>query len=67
MKGEMVCYCEDWAEQIKLVNGPILLQQARNPAHKYTGKVFAYCPWCGDKLYEIIDVVTPQKIGAKHE
>jgi hypothetical protein len=48
----MECFCDDWKENIDKVNAPILLQQARNPHHKFTAKVFGYCPWCGDILHE---------------
>lgn len=54
MKGTMFCFCDDWDEQIALVNAPIILQQARNPQHKYTGKMFKFCPWCGQHLIEEI-------------
>lgn len=42
--------CEDWPEQIKKVNGPIVLQSigAGRDLYKETGgKPFRYCPWCG--------------------
>ena len=47
----MICDCQDWKSNIDKVNGPILLQVARNPEQSgYDGKLFAYCPWCGKKL-----------------
>ena len=45
----MECNCQDWKENIDELNGPLLLQHARNPQldNDYKGKVFIYCPWCG--------------------
>jgi hypothetical protein len=52
MKGELFCTCEDWPMQIENVNGPIVLASLRNPAYRYPGKSFVFCPWCGAKLHE---------------
>jgi len=47
----MECDCKDWKENIEIVNGPLLLQLARNPQLKgYIGKIFKYCPWCSLEL-----------------
>ncbi len=35
---ELFCTCNEWKE-------------SNNHGFKYTGKVFKYCPWCGNKLY----------------
>lgn len=45
------CDCTDWKENIDKVNNPILFFHSRfnNP---YSGKVFEYCPWCGQELAE---------------
>ena len=46
-----VCSCEDFDEQIKIINGYITLQYART--HKlYEGIPFIYCPWCGKPVKE---------------
>lgn len=48
------CQCPDWAPQINIVNGPIMLQSVRSGgAYKYPGKQFVFCPWCGNRLTEL--------------
>jgi hypothetical protein len=47
------CGCKEWGPNIKLVEAPRMLLDARNPgsAH-YEGVLWRYCPWCGNELYE---------------
>jgi hypothetical protein len=44
------CTCDEW----KKSNNQIIDAQliANNHGFKYIGKVFKYCPWCGNKLYK---------------
>lgn len=56
----MICKCEDYKKEIETVFAPLLLQVARNPQNfkkdkdgviqAYEGKLFKYCPWCGEEL-----------------
>ena len=46
----MKCICRDWEENINLVAGPHTL--GFSAIVKYAGKVFKYCPWCGNELIE---------------
>ena len=51
----MICNCLDWRENIDKVNGPIVLQAARQfgtGEGGYDGKKFEYCPWCAKELQE---------------
>lgn len=43
------CTCDDWKQNIDLVNGPIQLQFVRTGV-QYAGKKFTHCPWCGVEL-----------------
>jgi hypothetical protein len=48
-KIERVCVCEDWKENI-----PTILDAWISYYHRYgveyEGKLFIYCPWCGEEL-----------------
>lgn len=45
--------CKDWEDNIKKVDAPLLMANARNPGScNYEGKSFIYCPWCGTALVE---------------
>jgi hypothetical protein len=46
---EVECACDDWDENIALVNAPVQLQYIRT-GHAYEGKRFTHCPWCGKGL-----------------
>lgn len=48
----MDCICEEWINNIDLVNAPQRLAYARNPspANEYRGVKFRHCPWCGNFL-----------------
>lgn len=46
----MKCSCNEWKENIDLVNGCIQIASIHNSP--YAGKQFANCPWCGKKLME---------------
>ena len=50
----MECDCQDWKENIKKINGPILLQGIHGMG-EYDGKQFVYCPWCGGRLQKLED------------
>jgi hypothetical protein len=39
--------CEYYQEGLDELNRFILHEQARNPANRFMGKPFEYCPWCG--------------------
>lgn len=59
------CPCPDWAPQINIVNGPIILQSVRSGgAYKYPGKQFLFCPWCGTRLVEDDPCRQPQVVSA---
>ncbi|KKM22815.1 hypothetical protein LCGC14_1621430 [marine sediment metagenome] len=42
--------CKDWKENIEKVNGPIMLQAARQNTKGYDGVLFKYCPWCASEM-----------------
>ena len=44
--------CDDWDNNIKKVDGPILLQSIRAGCDLYDGPIFRFCPWCGDGIEE---------------
>ena len=48
----MICDCKDWKPNIDIINGYITMDAMHSWGNKdgYTGKQFAYCPWCGSKL-----------------
>jgi hypothetical protein len=46
-------WCQEWKPGIEKINGPITLQQIRNPAYKPSFVPFKFCPWCGHELHEI--------------
>lgn len=45
----VACSCDDWSQNIPLVNAPHQLLFARTGA-EYHGKKFSHCPWCGSTL-----------------
>jgi hypothetical protein len=58
------CNCPDWATQIEILNGPIVLQSIRSGgAYQYPGKQFTHCPWCGNRLVDI--TAAPQQLSEK--
>jgi len=42
------CECEDWKDNIRILNNPYTLNLA--VVGHYKGKIFDYCPWCGERL-----------------
>lgn len=44
------CECDGWQKGMDQVIGAQCL--ADNHGIKYTGGIFAYCPWCGKKREE---------------
>lgn len=46
----MKCNCDKWKNNIEKLNGPMVLQQIRNPQYKPNIEIFEFCPWCGKKL-----------------
>jgi hypothetical protein len=48
----MKCHCEEWRNNIGLVNGPGMLQAFRSCTKGYTGVCFRFCPWCSTLLVE---------------
>lgn len=48
------CKCKDWAPNIEILDGFIVMQMNMAWGNKkgYEGKPFVYCPWCGDTLIE---------------
>lgn len=43
--------CNDWAENIEVIDGPLVLSQLRS-GEQAKLKTFHYCPWCGWALAE---------------
>ena len=44
-----ICKCKKWSANIDKLNNGFGLMIVR--AEKgYTGEIFSYCPWCGEKL-----------------
>jgi len=62
----MECTCQDWKDNINLLNAPLLLMSLRMGSKGYTGKFMVYCPWCASLLKEpkmeekIIEVKNPK-------
>lgn len=45
------CTCEKWKKNTPILDGMIEIQAVMSwGARGYTGDVFEYCPWCGEKL-----------------
>ncbi len=42
------CTCQDWIENIGIVNAPYQLHFLA--VGEYQGKKFDFCPWCGKRL-----------------
>jgi hypothetical protein len=42
------CECDGWKDNIKILNNPYTLN-LKIIGH-YKGKIFDFCPWCGDIL-----------------
>ena len=42
------CACEDWKDNIRILNTPYILNLT--VVGHYEGKIFDYCPWCGERL-----------------
>lgn len=42
------CSCDDWNS-----NMPLLERPYWDLKYDYNGKIFAYCPWCGEKLRKV--------------
>lgn len=47
----MNCTCNDWKENMHLIDAPRSYLAARNPGTwDYTGRQFVFCPWCAKLL-----------------
>jgi hypothetical protein len=46
----MSACCQDYIENIKILDGAFLLAWVHGAKNGYTGKQFVYCPWCSLKL-----------------
>ena len=44
----MKCNCDDWKNSIPQIDGAQIL--ACNHGMFYSGAIFNFCPWCGQKL-----------------
>lgn len=47
---QVKCDCKDWAENIKQLTDMQIFCANHAGAPKWKGKIFVYCPWCGQKL-----------------
>jgi hypothetical protein len=47
--------CSDWEPEVKKINAPIFLAQARNPqlTPDFQFKPWKFCPWCGRNRAEL--------------
>lgn len=39
--------CADWTPEVKKINAPIFLAQARTQTQDFRFKPWKFCPWCG--------------------
>jgi hypothetical protein len=48
------CMCGDWEPQTEIIDGALQWDQLHSfTAQDYTNfKMFVYCPWCGNLLFE---------------
>lgn len=53
----VVCTCRDWKENIDKVNAGFTMLHIHGQGG-YNGKLFVYCPWCG----EILEDENKQKV-----
>lgn len=44
------CDCKDWAENIDKVTAADVFMQCTGRFNGYSGKIFVFCPWCGNRL-----------------
>ena len=44
------CYCNDWLESSQVLFDQQIFCANQSAAPKWEGKVFDYCPWCGQRL-----------------
>ena len=42
--------CQDYVENIKIIDSAFLMAWVHGCKGGYTGKLFVYCPWCSKKL-----------------
>lgn len=42
--------CQDYIENIKIINSEFLMAWVHECKGGYTGKLFVYCPWCSKLL-----------------
>jgi len=45
---QMKCHCDKWSASFKQIISAQVF--AANHRIEYTGNMFGYCPWCGEKL-----------------
>jgi hypothetical protein len=50
MEFKMLCNCGDWKIGMEQIEGAQMFAATRGI--KYTGPIFAFCPWCGEPLVE---------------
>jgi len=46
--------CDYYRIGVDEINRYLFFEQGRNPANKFKGKPFNYCPWCGQNREDII-------------
>jgi hypothetical protein len=49
------CYCDQWKKNIEIIL--IHSQFAYDFGYEETYKDFKYCPWCGNKLLTVEEIV----------
>lgn len=67
MSTSYLCVCGDWRINMRILNAPFVSAWARNPlaGQGYTGKKFAFCPWCGLSLRVETNAVDLERSPAK--
>ena len=48
------CNCKDWQKNIEQITDMQIYCANHPAAPKWEGKVFDYCPWCGQLLLESV-------------
>jgi hypothetical protein len=48
------CNCDYWKEGLRCVNSCISISDMHGFGYK--GKIFDFCPWCGQKLEDVEDI-----------
>lgn len=51
-----ICSCDKWKANMPILNGMTVLGSLHGMP--YSGEIFEYCPWCGEKLKEETDEET---------